>query len=163
MLRAHEYAFATPQHLGSTTYKDFCAHAGLDPRPDGYGMVLCSDESDRHWTIAGDVEFTRALVVDSEHPGLPVNLVIPDEEYHLMREGWPDEWSGKGSFVRNPHDRTTTGADQVEQTAVIPRIVGISGDFLQIDGQRVVRVVAGQPGGPSSAPFRVFKIVERDL
>lgn len=90
-----EYAFVTPTDLdGLAPYLRVCRVAGLDPVPDGYGLLLAVDEQGGRVALATtDVEFVRALA--TARPQALVDLQVPAKvagAVFLLREGWPDDW-----------------------------------------------------------------------
>lgn len=87
-----EYAFATPADLGGTgNYRRFCRAAGLSAIPDGWGLLLCEDDTGAHVTrLTADVAYLRTL---AEAPNTVLaDLVVPSDKFPHMRQGWPDEW-----------------------------------------------------------------------
>jgi hypothetical protein len=90
-LTPREYALATPSDLGSLAeYRSFCVRAGLDPRPDGYGLLMCEDAAGNRITAVDDVDYTKAMV-DAGHAVLS-GMQIPVGRFQMRRPGWPDEW-----------------------------------------------------------------------
>ncbi|MFD4788880.1 hypothetical protein ACFWN1_17855 [Streptomyces sp. NPDC058459] len=91
MLTPKEFAFATPQDLGGTAaYRRVCKVAGLNPVPDGYGMLLATDENgDKYTLVTGDVEYVRAIAEAGTET--LASLELPPDKF-LNRAGWPDDW-----------------------------------------------------------------------
>ncbi|MGW6897545.1 hypothetical protein [Streptomyces sp. NBC_01727] len=91
MLTPQGIAFATPADLGDLeNYLNFCLTAGLDPAPDGYGLLLVTDEEGNKRTlVTSDVEYVRAIV--GATPEVLNGLELPEEKF-LVRDGWPDSW-----------------------------------------------------------------------
>ncbi|WP_371799012.1 hypothetical protein OG963_14345 [Streptomyces sp. NBC_01707] len=92
MLTPQGIAFATPDDLGDlTSYRRFCRAAGLSPVPDGYGLLLVTDEwGNKKTLVTGDVEYVRAIV--GATPEVLSGLELPEDKF-LVRDGWPDSWT----------------------------------------------------------------------
>lgn len=92
MLTPRETAFATPGDLGgSGPYRRFCRAVGLNPAPDGYGMLLAEDEAGAHKTLlTGDIEYVRVIAAAGAET--LADLELPADKF-LVRDGWPDEWA----------------------------------------------------------------------
>lgn len=92
MLTPRETALATPVDLGGAApYRRFCRAANLGIVPDGYGLLLATDEADNKQTlVTSDVEYVRALTRAS--PEVLAGLELPTDKF-LTRDGWPDTWS----------------------------------------------------------------------
>ncbi|WP_433916819.1 hypothetical protein [Streptomyces sp. NBC_01744] len=92
MLTPQGIAFATPFDLGDLeNYRRFCLAAGLDPVPDGYGLLLVTDEAgDKKTLVTDDVEYVRAIV--GATPEVLSGLELPQDKF-LVRDDWPDSWA----------------------------------------------------------------------
>jgi hypothetical protein len=80
MLFPKDHAFADPSASEAM---------GLDRHE--HGMLLCEDQNGNRWTLVGDAEYLRTLIV-APH-GVRRNLSIPPQKFPTRREGWPDDWA----------------------------------------------------------------------
>ncbi|MFF7581202.1 hypothetical protein ACFZBE_40745 [Streptomyces sp. NPDC008061] len=92
MLIPREIAFATPTDLGGPgNYRRFCRTAGLDPIPDGYGLLLATNEQGNKKTLCTrDVEYVRAIAGAS--PEVLSELSLPQDKF-LVCDDWPESWT----------------------------------------------------------------------
>ncbi|MFD3657016.1 hypothetical protein [Streptomyces sp. NPDC058620] len=92
MLTPRETAFATPADLGgSGNYRRLCRKLNLNAVPDGYGLILATDENGNQVTLCtGDVEYVRAIAGAS--PEVLAGLELPADKF-LTRDGWPESWA----------------------------------------------------------------------
>lgn len=87
-----ETSMLTPAALGPSGYRYVCQVAGLDPRPAGYGLLHCKDDSGKRITfITLDVTYHQMLR-EAGLAGMVKGLEVPRSKYPLERAGWPDDW-----------------------------------------------------------------------
>ena len=79
LLHPRDYAFADPA---------LSVSMGLEP--EEHGMLLCVDNDGSRWTLIGDSEYLRTLIVAPQ--GVRTDLALPPGKFSLRREGWPDDW-----------------------------------------------------------------------
>ncbi|MFF7581254.1 hypothetical protein ACFZBE_41070 [Streptomyces sp. NPDC008061] len=66
MLSPNGIAFATPDDLGNVVnYRRFCLAVGLNPVPDGYGLLLVTDE----WSNQEDAHHRRRRIRADDRRG----------------------------------------------------------------------------------------------
>jgi hypothetical protein len=91
-LTPREFNYVSAEELGgSNAYRRFCAAAGLEPVPGGYGLLLVEDGQGQRWTwCTPDREYLGWLVEQADGPhGMPD---VPSFKFPGQVPGWPDEW-----------------------------------------------------------------------
>lgn len=85
MPAVHYVSVASPRTITPDAYRELCWGAGLEPRPEGYGLLLGIDDEYQPCTwVVGDVEYVR-LLAGSELSGVE----IPAEKVTRTFPGWP--------------------------------------------------------------------------
>ncbi len=79
LMHPRDYAFADPA---------MSASLGLEKRE--HGMLLCVDETGARWTLIGDAEYLRTLIIAPNR--VRTDLAIPPQKFSVRRAGWPDDW-----------------------------------------------------------------------
>ncbi len=64
------------------------AAMGLDPCE--HGMLLCIDQEGGRWTLVGDAEYLRTLLVAPDD--VRYNLALPGAKFPTRWPGWPEDW-----------------------------------------------------------------------
>jgi hypothetical protein len=82
ILRPRDHAFLDPERAEAM---------GLDRRE--HGMLLCVDQDGGRWTLVGDAEYLRTLLVAPD--GVIRNLAIPGGKFPTRWPGWPEDWKSK--------------------------------------------------------------------
>jgi hypothetical protein len=92
MLRPVEFADFTPETMGGfENYRRACEVAGLDPSPEGYGLLYCRDDDGNRFTcVTTDLPYFRAML--AMLPAERARLQNVAEKFPITRAGWPDEW-----------------------------------------------------------------------
>ena len=77
-------------HPRGYDFADPALSVALGLEPEEHGMLLCVDNGGARWTLVGDAEFVRTLIVAPNR--VRTDLALPPEKFALRREGWPDDW-----------------------------------------------------------------------
>ncbi|MET9533651.1 hypothetical protein ABZY02_24335 [Streptomyces sp. NPDC006649] len=97
----------TPAQFPSVLGDDFpsaCHSLGLDPRPDGYGVVLGQDGAGARWTVAIDDVSLVAVAIASWDCGMEYDLSPDDRSIVASLPGWPLDVAVAAPGIPAPHD-----------------------------------------------------------
>ncbi|WP_428986062.1 hypothetical protein [Streptomyces pyxinae] len=97
----------TPARFPAVLGDDFpevCALLGLEPRADGYGLVLGQDGNGARWTVAVDDVSLVAGAIAAWDCGMAHDLSPDDRSVVTALPGWPLELTVAAPGVPEPHD-----------------------------------------------------------
>lgn len=97
----------TPAQFPSVLGDDFpeaCAALGLQPYPDGYGLVLGQDGNGARWTVIVDDVSMVAVAIASWDCGMEYDLSPDEHSVVAALPGWPLELAVAAPGVAPPHD-----------------------------------------------------------
>ncbi|WP_328334962.1 MULTISPECIES: hypothetical protein [unclassified Streptomyces] len=160
----------TPAQFPSVLGDDFpsaCHSLGLDPRPDGYGIVLGQDGAGARWTVVIDDVSLVAVAIASWDCGMEYDLSPDDRSIVASLPGWPLDVAVAAPGIPAPHDpeglpdggpvplappaadiwgpaQRRLGADEIAlQWAQWREQIGADETFVPVDSQE-----SGEPGEP---------------
>lgn len=85
-------------------YPAACAVLGLDPRPDGYGLVLGQDSEGARWTVAVTDTALVACAVAAWDCGMEYDLSPSERTIATVLPGWPLALAVSAPDLPPPHD-----------------------------------------------------------
>ncbi|MEV1021978.1 hypothetical protein [Streptomyces sp. NPDC050264] len=92
-----------PSVLGDD-YPEACAALGLEPPPDGYGLVLGQDGQGARWTVVVDDVSLVAVAIASWDCGMEYELSPDENSMVAALPGWPLALAVAAPGVPAPHD-----------------------------------------------------------
>lgn len=75
------------------SFADPSMSEAMDLEPCEHGMLLCEDQNGARWTLVGDAEYLRTLILAPE--GVRMNLSIPAAKFPTRLRGWPADWDDR--------------------------------------------------------------------
>ncbi|MBD3580305.1 hypothetical protein [Streptomyces sp. KD18] len=112
----------TPAGFPSVLGDDFpeaCALLGVDPDPQGYGLVLGQDEEGARWTVVVDDVSLVAAAIAAWDCGMEYDLSPDERTVVASLAGWPLELTVAASGLPEPHD-PEQGADGTGRVPLAP-------------------------------------------
>ncbi|MCB5168394.1 hypothetical protein LG634_26670 [Streptomyces bambusae] len=100
-------------------YPEACRALGLDPHPEGYGLVLGQDETGARWTVVIDDVSLVAVAIASWDCGMEYDLSPDDRTIVASLAGWPLDLAVAAPGVPEPHD-PEQGADGTGRVPLAP-------------------------------------------
>ncbi|MCQ4083305.1 hypothetical protein NGB36_22530 [Streptomyces sp. RB6PN25] len=97
----------TPARFPSTLGDDYpaaCAALGLEPLPEGYGLVLGQDGRGARWTVATADTALVAVAIATWDCGLPYDLSPDERDIVASLPGWPLDLAVSAPGLAEPHD-----------------------------------------------------------
>jgi hypothetical protein len=92
-----------PSALGDD-YPAACAELGLEPFPDGYGLVLGQDGLGARWTVATSDTALVAVAIATWDCGMEYDLSPDERTIVASLPGWPLELAVAAPGLPEPHD-----------------------------------------------------------
>ncbi|MCX5379778.1 hypothetical protein [Streptomyces sp. NBC_00091] len=112
----------TPTQFPAVLGDDFpeaCAHLGVPPVTDGYGLVLGQDEEGARWTVVVDDVSLVATAIASWDCGMGYDLSPDERTIVVSLAGWPLELTVSATGIPEPHD-PEQGADGTGRVPLAP-------------------------------------------
>ncbi|MFJ6795405.1 hypothetical protein [Streptomyces sp. NPDC091268] len=112
----------TPAQFPSVLGDDFpeaCAHLGVRPAAEGYGLVLGQDEEGARWTVVVDDVSLVAMAIASWDCGMEYDLSPDERSIVASLAGWPLELAVATPGIAEPHD-PQQGADGTGRVPLSP-------------------------------------------
>ncbi|MFG3498846.1 hypothetical protein [Streptomyces sp. NPDC047928] len=100
-----------PSVLGDD-YPEACAALGLEPYPNGYGLVLGQDGDGARWTVAVDDVSLVAVAIASWDCGMEYDLSPDERSVVAALPGWPLALGVAAPGLPAPHDPETAPGEQ---------------------------------------------------
>ncbi|WP_395366644.1 hypothetical protein ACHGLA_35220 [Streptomyces sp. YH02] len=100
-------ALLTPARFPSVLGDDYpaaCAALGLEPYPEGYGLVFGQDGLGARWTVVVDDVSLVAVAISSWDCGMAYDLSPDEHSVVAGLPGWPLEVATRAPGVPAPHD-----------------------------------------------------------
>ncbi|NUS15614.1 MAG: hypothetical protein HOY69_30185, partial [Streptomyces sp.] len=100
-------AMLTPERFPGVLGDDYpaaCAHLGLDPLPDGYGLMFGQDGRGARWTVATTDAALVACALAAWDCGLEYELAPQEDTLAASLPGWPLPVAVAVPGVPAPHD-----------------------------------------------------------
>ncbi|MEV0094929.1 hypothetical protein [Streptomyces sp. NPDC050738] len=97
----------TPAQFPSVLGDDFpaaCAALGIDPHPQGYGLVLGQDGEGARWTVVVDDVSLVAVAIASWDCGIEYDLSPDERSIVVSLPGWPLAVAVAAPGIPEPHD-----------------------------------------------------------
>lgn len=119
-------AMLTPERFPGVLGDDYpaaCAHLGLPPLPDGYGLVFGQDGGGARWTVATTDAAMVACALAAWDCGLEYELAPDEGTLAASLPGWPLPVAVSAPGVPAPHDPT----DEEAGAALAPPDVSVWG------------------------------------
>jgi hypothetical protein len=119
-------AMLTPERFPGVLGDDYpaaCAHLGLDPLPDGYGLMFGQDGRGARWTVATTDSAMVACALAAWDCGLEYELGPGEDTLAASLPGWPLPVAVSVPGVPAPHDPE----DEVAGPALAPPDVSVWG------------------------------------
>ncbi|MBW5486314.1 hypothetical protein [Streptomyces bambusae] len=114
-----------PSVLGDD-YPEACAQLGVDPLPDGYGLVLGQDEEGARWTVVVDDVSLVAIAIASWDCGMEYDLSPDERSVVVSLAGWPLALAVAAPGIPDPHD-PEQGADGTGRVPLAPPTADVWG------------------------------------
>ncbi|MFD5778665.1 hypothetical protein [Streptomyces sp. NPDC126933] len=92
-----------PAVLGDD-YPEACAALGLEPHPEGYGLVMGQDSGGARWTVIVDDVSLVAVAIASWDCGMEYDLSPGDHTIVSALPGWPLALAVAAPGLPAPHD-----------------------------------------------------------
>lgn len=102
----------TPQQFPAVLGDDYpaaCKALGIDPHPDGYGLILGQDADGARWTVAITDTALVACAIAAWDCGLEYDLTPPDKAVTAALPGWPLAVAVAAPGLPAPHDPEDLG------------------------------------------------------
>lgn len=122
MAEAEEDAFyvltavvLTPEQFPAVLADDYpaaCEALGLEPHPDGYGLVLGQDSKGARWTVAVIDTALVACAVAAWDCGLEYELSPSERSIEAVLPGWPLAVAVAAPGIPAPHDPDPAECDR---------------------------------------------------
>ncbi|RSS38735.1 hypothetical protein EF912_33785 [Streptomyces sp. WAC07061] len=112
----------TPAQFPAVLGDDFpeaCAHLGVEPAAEGYGLVLGQDEEGARWTVVVDDVSLVAAAIASWDCGIEYDLSPDERTIVASLAGWPLELTVSTAGIPEPHD-PQQGADGTGRVPLAP-------------------------------------------